>query len=92
MAGAWGLRQVSWAFVGLGLGQDRRDFYLAKQLSEAGFTNGFLSSYNGFTRNLDDRGEPFSLNLLIGRVLVCICPALCSTIDPFPSCFCGIFL
>ena len=37
--------------------------YLAKQLSEAGFTNGFLSSYNGFTRNLDDRGEPFSLNL-----------------------------
>ena len=37
--------------------------YLADTLTETGYTNGFLSSYDGFTRNLDDRGEQFSLNL-----------------------------
>ena len=37
--------------------------YLADKLIENGFTNGFISSYDGFTRNLDTRGEQFSLNL-----------------------------
>ena len=37
--------------------------YLADSLTREGFTNGFLASYDGFTRNLDDRGEEFSLNL-----------------------------
>lgn len=37
--------------------------YLADVLASNGFTNGFLSSYDGFTRNLDSRGEAFSLNL-----------------------------
>ena len=41
--------------------------YLADVLTEAGFTNGFLASYDGFTRNLDDRGEEFSLNLFSRR-------------------------
>jgi hypothetical protein len=37
--------------------------YLAEKLIENGFTNGFVASYDGFTRNLDTRGEQFSLNL-----------------------------
>lgn len=37
--------------------------YLADVLARNGFTNGFVSSYDGFTRNLDNRGEQFSLNL-----------------------------
>lgn len=37
--------------------------YLADKLNENGFTNGFVASYDGFTRNLDTRGEQFSLNL-----------------------------
>lgn len=37
--------------------------YLAQTLAQAGFTNGYLASYDGFTRNLDTRGEPFSFNL-----------------------------
>ena len=41
--------------------------YLADKLIENGFTNGFISSYDGFTRNLDGRGEQFSLNLFNRR-------------------------
>lgn len=41
--------------------------YLARELTDAGFTNGFLSSFDGFTRNLDDRGEEFNLNLFDRR-------------------------
>lgn len=41
--------------------------YLADQLIQAGFTNGFLASYDGFTRNLDNRGEQFNLNLFNRR-------------------------
>lgn len=41
--------------------------YLAETVAAEGFTNGFLSSYDGFTRNLDDRGEEFSLNLFNRR-------------------------
>ena len=37
--------------------------YLAQTVSSAGFTCGYLSSYDGFTRNLDDRGVEFSMNL-----------------------------
>lgn len=37
--------------------------YLAETVSAAGFTCGYLSSFDGFTRNLDSRGESFSLNL-----------------------------
>ena len=41
--------------------------YLADKLTENGFTNGFISSFDGFTRNLDTRGEEFSLNLFNRR-------------------------
>ena len=37
--------------------------YIAQCLIAAGHTNGVLSSYDGFTRNLDTAGRSFSLNL-----------------------------
>lgn len=37
--------------------------YLANALIEAGHTNGYLASFDGFTRNLDTRGIAYSQNL-----------------------------
>lgn len=37
--------------------------YIADSLRAEGFTHGYIASYDGFTRNLDERGEPFSFNL-----------------------------
>lgn len=37
--------------------------YIADILTENGYTNGYLASYDGFTRNLDDSGRSYSLNL-----------------------------
>lgn len=37
--------------------------YIASTLSENGFTNGFLVSSDGYTRNLDQRGTPYSMNV-----------------------------
>lgn len=37
--------------------------YLADVLIENGFTCGYLASYDGFTRNLDGRGDGYSFNL-----------------------------
>ena len=37
--------------------------YLAKVLTEAGFTSGNLTSYDGFTRNLDERGVEYGFNI-----------------------------
>jgi hypothetical protein len=37
--------------------------YLADNLTQYGYTNGYLVSYDGFTRNLDTRGETYSVNL-----------------------------
>ena len=37
--------------------------YLADQLTENGLTNGFIASADGFTRNLDRRGNTYVLNL-----------------------------
>jgi len=37
--------------------------YLAENLEEAGYTNGYLVSYDGFTRNLDARGTLYTANL-----------------------------
>ena len=37
--------------------------YLADILEGEGFTNGYLSSYDGFTRNLDSRGGGYTFNL-----------------------------
>ena len=37
--------------------------FLAKRLSDAGHTAGYLASFDGYTRNLDSRGEQFNYNL-----------------------------
>lgn len=37
--------------------------YLASVLAENGYTSGYLASYDGFTRNLDQRGTVYSFNL-----------------------------
>lgn len=37
--------------------------HLAEVLTEAGFRNGYLYSYDGFTRNLDPRSQSYQLNL-----------------------------
>jgi len=37
--------------------------YIAGILTDNGFTNGYLASVDGFTRNLDQRGNTYSLNL-----------------------------
>lgn len=37
--------------------------FLADRLTENGYTHGTLSSYDGFSRNLDDRNMTYSLNL-----------------------------
>lgn len=37
---------------------------VAETLLEQGFTHGVVSSYDGFQRNLDDRGERYSLNVV----------------------------
>ncbi|MBR4889544.1 MAG: hypothetical protein IKU17_10410 [Clostridia bacterium] len=37
--------------------------FLAQRLEKAGHTNGYLASYDGYTRNLDKRGESYSFNL-----------------------------
>lgn len=37
--------------------------YMAQLLKDNGFTNGYLASYDGFTRNLDERGTVYSFNV-----------------------------
>lgn len=37
--------------------------FLASVLAENGYFHGYLASYDGFTRNLDNRGTAYSLNL-----------------------------
>ncbi len=37
--------------------------YLAQALLDVGFTDGFIASYDGFTRNLDKSGRTYSQNL-----------------------------
>lgn len=41
--------------------------YLAESLLDGGYSNGFLASYDGFTRNLDTRGEQYSFNIFNRR-------------------------
>lgn len=39
--------------------------YLARQLQQNGFTHGYLISYDGFTRNLDDRGLDYTQGVFV---------------------------
>lgn len=47
--------------------------YMAEELVKGGYTNGALSSSDGFTRDLDSRGTVFSLNLFdrVGNAVYC---------------------
>lgn len=38
--------------------------FLADQIRDAGFTSGFIASYDGFTRNLDATGRTYSQNII----------------------------
>ena len=38
--------------------------FLADQIRDAGFTSGFIASYDGFTRNLDATGRRYSQNII----------------------------
>lgn len=37
--------------------------YLAENLIEAGYTNGYLASFDGYTRNMDVRGTEYTANI-----------------------------
>lgn len=50
--------------------------YLAQRLTEAGYTNGYIASYDGFTRNLDTRGKSFAQNIYDRRGNDIYMPAL----------------
>lgn len=41
--------------------------FLAEELVENGFSHGYLTSKEGFTRNLDSRGNKYYVNLLAGQ-------------------------
>lgn len=41
--------------------------YLAEVLTENGFTSGYLASFDGFTRNLDNRRNSYSFNIFDRR-------------------------
>lgn len=45
--------------------------HIADTLEEGGYTLGYVSSYDGFTRNLDSSGQSYSLNLFdrLGNVI-----------------------
>lgn len=68
--------QVSEAYLAVAQEQEIRSFidfgwlrnafiadFIADTLTEQGFTNGFIASADGFTRNLDQRGNSYRLNL-----------------------------
>ncbi len=62
----WNFAQEQEITVFLDFGWMRNAFvadYLADALADAGFTDGYLVSYDGFTRNLDKRGQNYSMNL-----------------------------
>lgn len=56
--------------------------YLAEVLTEGDYTCGYLSSYDGFTRNLDVRGQSYSFNLFDGQSDTINLPAVFSSSDP----------
>ena len=56
--------------------------YLAQTLITNGFTNGYLASYDGFTRNLDTRGERYSFNLFDRLDSEIYLPAVMSYSEP----------
>lgn len=61
--------------------------YLADRLIEKGYTCGYLSSYDGFTRNLDTRGNSYSFNLFDDKRTTVYVPAVLSSTEPMSIVF-----
>lgn len=56
--------------------------YIAGVLQENGFTSGYLASYDGFTRNLDSRGNTYSFNVFDRRGNTVYTPAVMNYSQP----------
>lgn len=56
--------------------------YLASVLAENGYIHGYLVSYDGFTRNLDNRGTKYSFNLFDRKAEGVNMPAVMSYDQP----------
>lgn len=56
--------------------------YIADALIAQGFTYGYLSSYDGFTRNLDPRGTHYSMNIFHRRENSVYMPAVLDYTGP----------
>ena len=56
--------------------------YLAENLSQQGFTNGYLASYDGFTRNLDTRGKEFTFHVFDREGISVYMPAMAGYSSP----------
>ena len=48
--------------------------FLADTLTESGFTKGYLTSNDGFTRNLDSNGQEYYVNLMAGQGTILVSP------------------
>ena len=56
--------------------------YIANSLEAEGYTFGYLSSYDGFTRNLDNRGSSYSVNFFNRQGDTILMPASLAYSDP----------
>lgn len=56
--------------------------YLAGVLAENGYVHGYLTSFDGFTRNLDDRGTVYSFNIFDRKADGVYLPAVMSYDEP----------
>lgn len=61
--------------------------YLADTVAEAGWTHGYMASYDGFTRCLDDRGMMYSLNLFNRQEAGIDLPAVLDYLPPMSLVF-----
>lgn len=61
--------------------------YIADTLAENDFTNGYIASYDGFTRNLDARGQSYSVNLFDRLGNLIYRPAVMEYTDPMSIVF-----
>lgn len=56
--------------------------YIADALIQGGYRTGYITSYDGFTRNLDERGQGYSFNLFDRLGNAVYCPAVMSYTAP----------
>ena len=56
--------------------------YVADALIASGYKTGYIASFDGFTRNLDERGESYSFNLFDRLEQAVYCPVIMSYTAP----------